>query len=722
VSLPGNDAELERRHVNLRFTIGIDTGGTFTDISVLDEDGTVIAGKAPTTPADLTQGIFNALSHAAGQLELSFEQLIGDVRVLRFSGTTATNALLTRSGDLIGMITTSGFEDTLAIGRANTSWAGLGEADLRRVHRHLAPEPLVPRSMIRGVEERVDADGAEIVPLNEEQVAIAVDELVAAGARAIAVCLLWSIRSGNHEREVRRIISERHLDLAVHCSHEIAAAVGEYERFSTTVIDAYVSPALTRFLANFRGRLQEAGFAGELLIAQADGGALHIEDARPVFTLHSGPAGGVIASRGAGAQLGRENVVTTDVGGTSFDVGLVADGKWIYAREPRLGPHHLSVPMIEVASIGAGGGSIAWVDDVNILHVGPRSAGSTPGPACYGRGGTEATVTDADLLLGYLDPMTFLGGRMQLHQAAAETAIERLAEQVGLEPIETAAGIFAIANAHMGDLLARQVVARGYDPRDFTVFAYGGAGPMHSAFYAADAGAAEVIVPAHAGTFSSLGVATAPILHTARSHTFAEMPAAAAELNRVLGELEERVVSALEKDGVPDERRDVNYVLEMRYGMQVHTLRLPIPHKVYEQPDVDAIAELFDRAYERLYGAGSGFPAAGRFITGYLVEGYGRVPVPQAHGGADGTGDLGRASVGDREVYFGGGFVSTSIFRYELLEPGDLVSGPAIIEGDSTTVVVPPGCSGAIDSHRNVRLTGLDAVAEAVESPLTTAA
>ena len=691
----------------MRYAVGIDTGGTFTDITVLDDDGSVVAGKSPTTPADLTEGIFNGLAHAAKQLELDFGGLLSQIKVLRFSGTTATNALLTRGGDVIGMITTDGFEDTLAIGRANTSWVGLGEADLRRVHRHHAPEPLVARAMIRGVSGRIDAAGEEIVALDEAAVERAADELVEGGAKAIAVCLLWSIRAGAHERRVKELIAASHPDLPVHCSHEIAPAVGEYERFSTTAIDAYVSPALTRFLANFGRRLAEGGFAGELLIAQADGGALHSEDARPVFTLHSGPAGGVIASRGEGRRIGHANVVTTDVGGTSFDVGLVADGDWIYAREPELGGHHLSVPMIEVASIGAGGGSIAWADELGVLHVGPRSAGSTPGPACYGRGGTEATVTDADLLLGYLDPSAFLGGRMDLDTAAAEAAIGKLAERVGLDPIETAAGIFAIANAHMGDLLARQVVARGYDPRDFIVFAYGGAGPMHSAFYAADAGVSEVVVPAQAGTFSSLGVATAPILHSQRAHTFAQMPVAADEFNAALAELEGRVVDALDKDGIATEHREISYVLEMRYGMQVHTVRLEIPRKAYGEADIEALAELFDGAYERLYGAGSGYPQAGRFLTGYIVDGYGHVPVPLPRSEAVPGVAAERALLGSREAFFDGAFIATAIYRYESMEPGEAVEGPAIIEAASTTVVVPPGATGALDAQRNVRLTGL---------------
>lgn len=694
----------------MEYVIGIDTGGTFTDVVVMDAEGEVTSAKASTTPQDLSQGLMAGLQQAAEALGHDLETFLGATRVLRFSGTTATNTLLVRGGETTGMLTTAGFEDTLHIGRAVSSWAGLTEQEVRHSYHQRKPEPLVARSLIKGVTERIDFDGGVVVPLATEDVREGAALLLERGAKSIAICFMWSIRNPAHELEAARIVAEMAPGVPVHCSHEVAPAVGEYERFVTTAVDAYVSPVLTRFIDNFQSQLADRGFGGQLLIAQADGGCLYPEDARPVSTLHSGPAAGVIASSFEGAKIGLRNVVTTDVGGTSFDVGLVADGEWAYAREPELGRFHLSVPMIEVASVGAGGGSIAWVDEVGVLHVGPRSAGAMPGPACYGRGGTEPTVTDADLLLGYLDPETKLGGRVSLSRELAEKALAPVAEGVGLDIIRTAAGIFEIANSHMGDLLTRQIVARGHDPRDFTIFAYGGAGPMHCAFYGAECGAQEVIVPMRAGTFSALGVATAPLLHSARSATFVPMPMDPAPFGAELRALDAKVVAALENDGVPEEHRQISYLLEMRYGAQVHTVQIGIPRREsYDEAALVEISELFDQTYDRLYGAGSGFPAAGRFLTTFIVEGRGNLPVPTAAPPAEltDTTSADHALIGTRDAFFDGGFTPTNIYRYEQLRPGDALEGPAIIEAEQTTAVVPPRATALVDEYSNLRLRHL---------------
>jgi N-methylhydantoinase A len=691
----------------VEYVIGIDTGGTFTDVVVIDGQGEVVSTKASTTPHDLSEGLMAALGQAAEALGHDLDAFLTATRVLRFSGTTATNALLVRAGETAGMLTTAGFEDTLHIARAVSAWAGMSEQQLRRVFHQHKPEPLIERALIHGVTERIDSDGVVVVRLDAQDVRRGVRALLDGGAKSIAICFMWSVRNAEHELEAARIVRELAPGVPVHCSHAVAPSVGEYERFVTTAVDAYVSPVLSRFLDSFQAQLAAHGFGGQLLIAQADGGCLYPQDARPVSTLHSGPAAGVIASSFEGAKIGRRSIVTTDVGGTSFDVGLVADGEWTYAREPELGRFHLSVPMIEVASVGAGGGSVAWVDEVGVLHVGPKSAGAMPGPACYGRGGTEPTVTDADLLLGYLDPDSKLGGRVALSRKLAEQAVAPLADRLGLDIVETAAGIFQIANSHMGDLLTRQIVARGHDPRDFVIFAYGGAGPMHCAFYAAECGIGEVIVPSRAGTFSALGVATAPLLHSARSATFVPMPMDAARFTQELRELDAKVVGALDRDRVPDEHREVTYLLEMRYGAQVHTVRIAIPRldSYDDRALVDACA-LFDATYDRLYGAGSGYPDAGRFLTTFIVEGRGNLPVPTAPTAATKTAGTGaeHALVGERDAYFDAGFVPTRVYRYEQLEPGDRVEGPCIVEAEQSTAVIPPGATAAVDEQHNLRI------------------
>jgi N-methylhydantoinase A len=684
------------------YVIGVDTGGTFTDVVLFDDAGVGSSAKAATTPSDLAVGVENALTRLAEERRVPLDDLLAGTDILRFSGTTATNALLTYSGARTGMLTTAGFEDTLAIARAVSGWAGMTEGEVRHAYQHRKPPALVPRSLIRGLDERIDWKGDVVVALDRAQVEAAVDELAAAGVEAIAVCLMWSIRNPDHEVAVRELIRERHGEISVHLSHQVAASVGEYERFMTTVSDAYVGPVLNRFLSGLDGVLRTRGFGGQLLLAQADGGCLYPEETRPVFTLNSGPAGGVIASAQDGELLGFPNVVATDVGGTSFDVGLVAEGSWLRAREPVIGKFHLSLPMIEVESVGAGGGSIAWVDELGILHVGPRSAGAYPGPAAYALGGTAATVTDADIVLGYLNPDYFLDGKQTLDRGLAVDAVGRLGAQLGLDVLTTAAGIFEIANSHMAGLLRRRVVARGYDPRDFALFAYGGAGGMHCAFYAREAGMSEVVVPALAGTFSARGIAAAPLLHHVRRDEFAPMPMEPDAFNAALAALEQEVVTRLDRDHVDAGRRRIVPAVAMRYGSQVHTVRLEIERKTYDADALAQLCEAFDREYEKLYGRGSGYAGAGRFLIAFTVDGYGTLPAPdRGQPAASASAD---ALIATRDAHFEDGMQPTRIYRYERLAPGTAIEAPAIVEAPHTTVVIPPGTRARIDEHANLRM------------------
>ena len=482
--------------------------------------------------------------------------------------------------------------------------------------------------MIREVAERIDSTGSIVVALDKTAVAQAADELVAEGAQAVAICFIWSVQNAEHEIEARNIVDSAHPQAYVTTSHDVAPTLGEYERFVTTAIDAYLGPKLRNFLDHLEECLREQGFGGELLVAQSDGGALYTSETQPVYTLQSGPAGGVIASRSEGEAMGIENIITADIGGTSFDVGLVADGAWMTANNPVVDRFHVGFPMIEVESIGAGGGSIAWIDSGGALQVGPRSAGADPGPACYNRGGQEPTVTDAAVLLGYVDPDYFLGGRISLRADLAKEAIKKIAAGLNLSTERTAAGIFEIAQAHMGSLVARRVIARGYDPREFVLFAFGGAGGLLSAFYAVDLGVKHVVLPAVAPTFSALGVATAPILHSARVHEFAAMPMDPDRFNSNLDKLRQKVTSRLDRDKVAEKDRRIVFALEMRYGVQVHTVRLPIAAKTYDASNLEVVAQDFDALYERLYGKGSGFVDAGALRDDIHCRGLRRFAYP----------------------------------------------------------------------------------------------
>jgi N-methylhydantoinase A len=441
------------------------------------------------------------------------------------------------------------------------------------------------------------------------------------------------------------------------------------------------------------------------MVTQSDVVSLSFEETRPAYTLQSGPVAGVLASKSEGALLDTPNIVTTDVGGTSFDVGLVADGDWVNAREPIVDAFHVGFPMVEVESIGAGGGSIAWVDEGGALNVGPRSAGASPGPACYGAGGTEPTVTDAAVLLGYVNPSNFLGGRMKLDVSLAEKAIAKVADQIGMDTTTTAAGIFQIANTHMSALVGRRVLARGYDPRDFVLYSYGGAGPVHSGFYAEELGVKKVVVPALAGTFSSMGVATGALHRSARLTDFAPMPMPPEELNSRFERLHAEVSHALDEDGIPEEARRIVYALDMRYGVQVHTVTLRLPAGPFDEARVTAAGDAFDELYERLFGRGSGFVQAGRFVTAFIVEGFGDLQIPdRAKAGDDASQGLAAAHIGDREAYFDGGYTSTAIYDFGALSTGAEIAGPSIIEAPTTTVVVPPGQNATVDDYRNIHL------------------
>ena len=690
----------------MSYVIGVDTGGTFTDALVMADNGRLFTGKASTTPSDLVQGLLESVADGARNAGLELTELLGRTSLFRYSGTTAINALITRSGVPTGLITTRGFEDTMHIARAMSVWAGKTEEQSRNAYAHRKPDPLIPKRRIRGVSGRIDRSGAEVVALDIDEVRRAADELVADGTESLAICFLWSVANTAHEATARDAVLADHPDLFVTTSHEVARTIGEYERFATAAINAYVGPRLSRFLSGFEAELRAHGFAGRLLVSQSDGGSVAFDRTQPVYTLQSGPAAGVLASKAEGALLGEPNVVTTDVGGTSFDVGLVADGDWVNAREPVVDSFHVGFPMVEVESIGAGGGSIAWVDDGGALNVGPRSAGARPGPACYGLGGTEPTVTDAALLLGYLNPDNFLGGRMRLDTSRAEVAVKTVADRIGLDAVPTADGIFTIANTHMSSLVGRRVLARGYDPREFVLFSYGGAGPVHSGFYAAELGVKKVVVPARAGTFSSTGVATSALHRSARLTDFAPMPMPAGEINQRFARLRDEVESALESDGIPPAARRIAFALDMRYGVQVHTVNLKLAAATFDDAAVEQACLAFDQLYERLYGRGSGFVQAGRFVTAFIVEGFGDLPIPERAASPARTGGSPEdARAGDRPAWFDGAFRDTVVYDFARLQAQDEVAGPAIIEAPTTTVVIPPDLHARVDDHRNIHLT-----------------
>jgi N-methylhydantoinase A len=528
-----------------------------------------------------------------------------------------------------------------------------------------------------------------------------------AGVDSIAVCFLWSFRNSSHEDAALELVKELAPDIYATSSHQVIPLEGEYERFITTVLDAYVGPATQSYMASVASFLAERKLEPRLLLMKADGTTAYADSVMPVATVHSGPAAGVKAAEMLGKILGYENVIATDVGGTTFDVSVITDGRPSYNREPQIEKYRTLYPTLDIVSLGAGGGTIVRADkELGSIHVGPDSAGSNPGPACYGFGGNEATISDAALLLGYLDPDFFNGGRMGLHRAEAERVFTPIADALGMGLTEAAWGAYEILNAHMSDLIMGMTVRRGLNVRDYVLFSFGGAGPAHVAYMGATLGARKAIIPISSSVYSALGLATTPIGHTFVKYDYRVLPISAEVLNENIGPLHRRVREELLAGGAREDSLDISAFIDMQYRLQINAVTMKLPTKdEYGEEDAEALGPLFDQAYTDLYGEGSAYPEAGRAAVSYLVRGEGIIhdfsPSPQPFG----EGDAGQARRPDREAYFKGtGFVNTAIYDFSKLAPGNEVVGPSVIEAEETTIVVPPGFHAKLDSYRNVEI------------------
>jgi N-methylhydantoinase A len=501
-----------------QFLVGIDIGGTFTDCVLIDRKGTVQSLKVPSTPQDFSQGMMEALAAAATLVGLDLHAFCRSIAFLSHGTTVGTNAIIQSRGAKVGLLTTRGHEHALHIMRGSRGFTG---RDIRKVVHFpetSKPVPIVPKRLIRGVSERIDCFGQPVAALNEAELEQAVRDLLAQGVEAIAICFLWSFKNPTHERRAAEIVQRLAPQLFVTCSVDIAPKWGEYERVAATVFNAYLGPIISGYLARLDRVLQDLGYRQGLQISQCGGGTVSVERAleAPLLTLDSGPVAGVTASRSLGALLGERNVITTDMGGTSFDVSIVYDGEPAYTFTSNLHQYDFFLPKVDIQAIGSGGGSIVRVDaEARRISVGPDSAGAFPGPACYGRGGKEATVTDAQLVLGLLDPDKFAGGRMPLDRNAAHVAVESCAVALEMSALECAAGICRIVELQMADIVRKTTVEKGFDPRDFVLFAFGGAGPAHADVFARELGVRRVVVPQKkaASTWCAFGAAVADVLH-----------------------------------------------------------------------------------------------------------------------------------------------------------------------------------------------------------------
>lgn len=695
----------------MAYVLGIDIGGTFTDAFATDDEGHIASAKSHSTPPDFSRGVIDVIDQLASDLGLDSAGLLGQTSYICHGTTSTLNAVVTGQTARVGFITTRGHADSIMIMNLEGRYAGLSSEQIQDMPRANKPAPLVPRSLVREIDERVDHKGDVVVELNEESVRRAVGELLEQGVEAIAVSLLWSFRNPSHEQRVRDIIEELSPGLYVGLSSEISPRIREYPRATTTIMSTQVGPKLREYLDPLQAQLSELGFRGSLLIMQGAGGTIAAEDAsrQAIATVASVLTGGVVGAQSLGAALGHKNIITTDIGGTTFLVGMIVDGQPLTSTSTTLNQHTINVAMVRINTIGSGGGAIAWVDAGGNLKVGPRSAGAHPGPACYDEGGTEPTVTDVDLLLGILDADFFLGGRKRLRADLAEQAVrEHIAEPLGLSVPDAAAAVYAIQNAQTADLVRRVVVDAGHDPRDFVLYSFGGAGPVHCAAYSADLGVREIVVPlgSTAAAFSAYGLAAADVVVSGERSSPEPFPAPAERVAHIFDELEREVLDRLEGQGIPFAEITVRREADLRYTLQLAEVTTPVNEGTIDEAAVARVAADFEALYERLYGKGAGFSEAGLQIITYRVFAEGRLAfstrLPELDGTATGAPEVKtrRPMLLDPLV----GWEEADVYDYRSLAPGHELVGPAVVEAPTTTVVIPRGTGAEVDRLGNITM------------------
>lgn len=672
--------------------IGIDVGGTFTDGALIRPGEAPLEVKSPTDHSNPMAGLRACLDSLAEAAITDRRTLLARTAKLAYGTTLAANILVEGKGARTGFLTTRGFRDTLII-------AGIGRERIGMDLTASRPPPLVPRRLIHEVRERVDFAGGEIAPLRVEDVRAAIAALEAEGVEAVGVCLLWSFRNAAHEQEVARLLRS-HNGWFVTTSSEVAPLMGEYERSATTALNAILGPPVFRHLSGVEQELQNDGLDVPLLVMQSSGGVVPVADAvrRPVTILASGPAGGVLASKLLADAMGLRNILSVDMGGTTFDVSLIAHGEFAVRDRSQHAGQDVFIPAIDIHSIGAGGGSIGWVDHGSRLKVGPESAGSQPGPACYARGGTRATVTDANYWLGRINPEGLAGGSLLLDREAAEQALRDLGRSLGMDPREVAEGMVAIVDAAMADAMRVQTVRRGLDPANYVLFAFGGAGALHAAALAGELGIRQVVVPAMASVLSAYGVVASDILHVlavTEARALTDPAPLAATYERLEGEGQR----FLERDGVAAHHRTLARSAQVRFLGQLHAVDIVIPPGDVDAAFVAGMRQRFIDRYEHLFGPGTSSPEAGMEAVTLRVDAIGHTSrpalEPQAVGSRDAVPD------GAREVWWDGRPWNARRFKGPL-PPGWCLSGPAVVDNPGNTVWIPPGWRARIDGWANL--------------------
>ncbi len=696
--------------------IAVDIGGTFTDCLVI-HDREIIQSKALTTHFNLALGFNEAVKNACGKLGIDPAALFGSVDSIRYATTLGTNAIIERTGPKMGLLMTHGFEGTVSVSRGRGYGEGLDIESVRNLSDADRPEPLIPQSLVRGVYERVDTYGNVIYPLDEDRLRRQINELTDEGVQVLVVCLAHATSNPVHELRIQEIVAEEypgHLlgSIPVILSHQVSGRKGEYVRASSAIMDAYLHSVMYHAMADLEVNLGDQGYAKPMLLVHNTGGMAQLNSTDALQTVHSGPVAGIHASENLSKSSGLGNIVATDMGGTSFDIGIIIEGGFKhYDFQPVIGRWLVTTPMVHLVTLGSGGGSIATYDRVyKAIKVGPKSAGSQPGPACYDRGGLNPTVTDADLLLGYLDPENYASGKIPLRRVRSLMAMEDIADDMDIEEIEVAKLIKATADRDMATGVQRELRSKGYMPEEFTMLAYGGNGPLHACGIARQAGIEKVLVPPYSSVFSAAGGASMSPLHF-HEHTqmipicnqrkIGTKPKQMvfwddfAALNKIVADLEERGKAELARQGISGSRAKHRLEVDMRYGSQKMEAAIAVDKSRFE--GIRDLLELVGKLgtnFEQRFGKGTPAPESGVWIINFRVATYvedagvemGNVIPPKKKITAP-------AEVGTRRCYFAGhdGAIETPCFDGRALTPGVVIEGPAIINPGDTTYLVEPG-------------------------------
>lgn len=678
----------------MAYRLGVDVGGTFTDLMLVhDESGVVHRVKTPSTPADPSEGVLTGVRRILQESAVD----AGDLSHVMHGTTVATNAVLEAKGARVGLITTRGFRQILHLARSQTPGPLAGWMIM------IKPDPPATLEDTREADERMDAQGRVVEPLDEDQVRAAVKDLVDSGVESLTVSLINSYANPAHERRVKELVAEAYPDFPVTISSDVLPEFREYERTLTACMNSYVRPKVGGYVKNLQSSLTELGVTSAVNILRSDAGlmSLEISQEKPVYGVLSGPSGGVAGALAVAGRAGFDDILTFDMGGTSTDVALCQNGQPTISRETELGHFRVKVPSVNVHSVGAGGGSIAHVPEITkALRVGPESAGADPGPACYGKGGTAPAVTDANVVVGHLPPR-LIGGEMVLDVDAAKAAVQQIGDALGLDVYRAAQGILDIVNENMAGALRLVSVQRGYDPRDFALVAFGGAGPMHANAVAEIMGSFPVVVPPGPGLLCAEGDLVADFREEfARTYIRTTDEVDAAEVVAILRELGTEAGGWLDREGIGDDKQSVDYSVDMRYYRQGYEIPISVSLEDLESQGVKLLDGRFNEVHEQFYGYRM---AAQCEIVNLRAVGVGRVPHPAAPVSGEAAGhDASDAVVDEHKVYFEGDWLATKVYDRTRLRAGHRFEGPAIVaEYDSTTVVLS-GYTAEVDKHLNI--------------------